>query len=164
PPLGWSWLTWLAPLGWLLQARDGQATGRRFYLQQWLAACVFFLAFLHGIRLAYPALYLGWFALSAYLAIYPPLFIALTRWATRRAHCPLLVAAPLIWVSGELLRGYLLTGFTGGMLGHGLAFWTTTIQLADIGGAYGVSGLVMLVASALLQVETSAGGLAVTGL
>ena len=157
PPVGWSWLAWIAPLGWLIQVRDGTATGWRFYLTQWLAACSLYLAFLHGIRLAHPALYVGWVALSAYLAIYPPLFIGLTRWATRRANCPLIVAAPLIWMSGELLRGYLLTGFTGGMLSHGLAFWTQMIQIVDIGGAYLLSGLVMLVATALLVVLRAAG-------
>jgi apolipoprotein N-acyltransferase len=152
PPVGWSWLAWIAPLGWLIQVRDGTATGGKFYLQQWLAACGLYLAFLHGIRLAHPALYVGWVALSLYLAIYPPLFIALTRWAIRRARCPLIIAAPLVWVSGELLRGYLLTGFTGGMLSHGLAFWTQLIQIVDLGGAYLLSGLVMVVATALLAV------------
>jgi apolipoprotein N-acyltransferase len=52
-------------------------------------------------------------------------------------------------VACEQLRGVLFGGFTFAMLGHSQWRWTTLLQSADIAGAIGVSGIVMLVAAAL---------------
>ena len=69
----------------------------------------------------------------------------------RRWGWPLLAAAPISWVACEQLRGALFGGFTFAMLGHSQWRWTALLQIADIAGAIGLSGIVMLVAAALFQ-------------
>ncbi|MEM7475126.1 MAG: apolipoprotein N-acyltransferase [Planctomycetota bacterium] len=146
-PAQFSFLAWFAPLGWLSFATRPTLT-RRDYYHLWLSGCCFWLATLQGIRLAFWALYFGWFALSVYLAIYTPLFVGLTRNLLRR-RIPLFLVAPAIWVGLEFARSYVLTGFCSNMLAHTQAHWPLMIQIADQLGAYGVSFLVMLVAVAL---------------
>jgi apolipoprotein N-acyltransferase len=149
PPIGFSWLAWFAPLPWLVLIQRDSFSGRRPYLLLWLVSLFHWLAMLQGIRLAYWVLHFGWFALSAYLAAYLPLFVALARFATRRAKLPLVVAAPVIWTGLELARGYLFTGFSMALLGHTQFENTAIIQIADLGGAYAVSFLIMTVCAAL---------------
>ena len=151
PPLHWPWLAWVAPVGWLLLVRQPQLSGRRPCLVIWLTGFAFWLTNLHGIRLAHWALWFGWIALAFYLAFYVPLFVAVTRAAVQRLRVPLMVAAPVTWTGLELLRGYLLTGFSGGLLGHSQVRWTMLIQLADTFGAYGVSFLVMFVSAGVAR-------------
>ncbi len=151
PPLGFWPLVWIAPVFWLLLVRDRSWRGNRPYLAIWLAAWLHWLLMLEGIRRAHPALYLGWIALSAYLAVYPVLFVGLTRVAIFRCRIPLILAAPVVWTGLELARGHILSGFSVALLGHALAEQTTLIQIADLFGAYGVSFLVMMVAACLAQ-------------
>ena len=89
--------------------------------------------------------------LAAYLAIYLVLFIGLSRVLVHAARWPLWLAAAAVWTGLELLRGYLFTGLSLLLLGHALADYPLLIQVADLGGAYLVSGLIMLV-SALVYV------------
>ena len=116
-PVGLSFLGWLAPLGWLHIASRRERLTRRDYFHLWLSGCVFWLAILQGVRLAYWPLYLGWLAISCYLAIYIPLFVALTH-SMRSRRLPLLIAAPVCWVGLEFVRSHLLTGFCSNMLAH----------------------------------------------
>lgn len=150
-PLGLWPLAWVAPLGWLLLIRQEKMSGWRPYVVLWGAGLVHWLLVLEGVRLAYWALYLGWFALAAYLACYLPLFVGLARWAVHRARVPLLIAAPLIWVGLELFRGYFLTGFSLGLLAHSQTPFTLLLQVADAGGAYAVSFVMLLAAAGIAQ-------------
>ncbi len=151
PPLGFWPLAWLAPVGWLLLVRRQSLLGKHPYLAIWLAGWFHWAAMLQGIRLAHPVLYWGWLSLSAYLAIYPAVFVGLTRIAVHRAHVPLLAAAPLVWTGLEWFRGHALTGFSLALLGHTQIHWTGIIQVADLAGAYAVSFVVMFVAAALAE-------------
>lgn len=151
PPVGWSVLGIVAPLPLLGLVTVPELPGRRPYGVLWLAASLWWLVYLQGVRLAHPALYAGWFALSLYVAVYTPAFVALTRLAVTRHRWPLPLAAPVVWVALELVRGHLLGGFTGGMLGHSQIDLLWILQLADLGGAYLLSAWVMLVAACLWQ-------------
>lgn len=151
PPLAWWPLAWVAPLGWLALVRVPQWPATRPYLKLWLAAFLHWAAMLQGLRLAHPALYVGWLALAAYLACYVVVFVALTRVAVHRLRISLVVAAPVVWVGLELARGHALTGFSMGLLGHTQIAWTTLIQVADLVGAYGVSFVLMLAAACLAR-------------
>ena len=151
PPLGWWPLAWIAPVGWLWLIRYERLPGRRPYRTLALTSLVHWLAVLQGIRLAHPALYLGWFALSAYLAVYPVLFVVLTRVAVQRWRASIVVAAPIVWTGLELVRGHAITGFSMALLGHTQTSWGDLLQIADIFGAYGVSFVVMLVAAAVAR-------------
>ncbi|MCO6458032.1 MAG: apolipoprotein N-acyltransferase [Pirellulaceae bacterium] len=149
PPWSWWPLAWLAPVAWLYLVRLPRLGGKWPYLTLWSVSLLHWLALLQGIRLAHWATYFGWVALCLYLACYLPAFVALARVAVHRMGWPLWVAGPVIWTGLELLRGYLLTGFSLALLGHSQVSVLPVIQVADLGGAYLVSCLIMLVAAAI---------------
>jgi apolipoprotein N-acyltransferase len=142
--------------------RAEKLPGRRPYGALWLAGFAFWLATVQWLRLPHPAVYLGWLALSAYLACYLPVFVGLARVAVHRLRAPLWLAAPVVWTGLELARAHLLTGFLMASLAHTQVRWTAVIQLSDLVGEYGVDFLVMLVAacvtSAVLPVPHPAVG------
>ena len=156
PPCDLWFLAWLAPLPWLwLIMRKTNHLPKRFWQMIWCAGFFHWLATIHWLRLPHPATSLGWVCLSAYLAVYLPVFVWSARLLMRRWGWPLLAAAPISWVACEQLRGALFGGFTFAMLGHSQWRWTTLLQIADIAGAIGLSGIVMLVAAALFQLIRS---------
>ena len=152
PPCDVWFFAWLAPLPWLwLITRKTTHLPPRFWQMLWCAGFLHWLATIHWLRLPHPATSLGWVCLSAYLAVYLPVFVWSARLLMRRWGWPLLAAAPISWVACEQLRGSLFGGFTFAMLGHSQWRWTALLQIADIAGAIGLSGIVMLVAAALFQ-------------
>ena len=154
PPCDVWFFAWLAPLPWLwLITRKTSHLPQKFWLLVWCAGFISWLATIHWLRLPHLATSLGWVCLSAYLAFYLPAFIWSARLLMRRWGWPLLAAAPISWVACEQLRGSLFGGFTFGMLGHSQWRWNTLLQIADIAGAIGLSGIVMLVAAALFRLR-----------
>ncbi len=149
PPADLWWAAWLAPLPWLMIVRGGPLPVRRPWLTLWCAGFVHWLLAIHWLRLPHPATAIGWVALSAYLALYVPLFIWLARRLGERFRWPLVPAAAVAWMACEQARGWVLGGFTFAGLGHTQWRWTTLLQAADAVGAVGVSGLVMAGAAAI---------------
>ena len=144
-------VAWFAPLGWLWLISREKLPGRRPWLAIWFASFTFWLCMLEGIRMAHWFNHVGWFVLAGYLALYPFLFVVLTRHAVHGWGCSLLVAAPLIWTGLELARAYLVTGFAMGMLAHTQFDFPHVIQVADLGGAYLVSCVMMFSAACLAR-------------
>ena len=159
PPLDLPWLAWLALVPWLWLIRLAELPGRRPYLVLFGAGFVHWLAMLYGIRMAHPALNAGWIALAAYLAVYLPAFVGLTRVAVHRLKVSLVVAAPVVWVGLELLRGHLITGMSLGLLAHTQAEIPLLIQISDVAGGYTLSFVVMLVAACLAQIFPRGAGI-----
>ncbi|QDU26855.1 Apolipoprotein N-acyltransferase [Anatilimnocola aggregata] len=151
PPLDLWPLAWLAPVPWLILIRQPKLLGPKPYLQIWFAGFVHWLLMLQGIRLAHPALYGGWLALSAYLAVYLVLFISIARVAVQQLRWPLFLAAPIVFVGLELFRGHLISGFSCGLLAHTQTELPVLLQIADLGGAYTLSFVMMLCAAAIAQ-------------
>lgn len=151
PPLALGWLGWIAPGPWLVLVRQQELPGRRPYGKLWLAGFAFWLAAIHWIRLPHPAVYLGWLALSAYLAIYVPLFVGLSRIAVHRLKLPLWFAAPVVWTGLELARAHVMTGFMMASLAHTQVKRPLVIQIADLFGEYGVDFVLVLVAAAIVE-------------
>ena len=152
PPVGWSWLAWIAPWFWLrLIVRPQDSLGKHPYWSLWAAGALHWLAMMQGVRLAHWALYFGWLTLAAYLAIYPVMFVGLTRRLTHRWKWPLMIAAPVVWTGLELFRGRFLTGLSVALLGHTQTDWPLILQIADFSGGYGVSFLVMLTSAGVFQ-------------
>ncbi len=77
--------------------------------------------------------------LSFYFAIFGYLLVKLKVFETNLA--PWLTGA--IWTGLEYIRGHLLTGFPWCLLGDSQYRWLTFIQIADIGGIYLLSFLVI---------------------
>jgi len=151
PPLDLWPLAYVAVVPWMLLIRQPVLSGRRPYLVIYGAALLHWLLLLQGIRLAHPALYFGWFALSAFVACYTPVMVAVARVMVHKLRVPTLVAGPIAWVGIELIRGHVISGFSMGLLAHTQAGWTTLLQVADVGGAYAVSFLIVLVGAAIAR-------------
>lgn len=122
----------------------------------WFAAGHFMLG-LNWIATAFtfqakmPA-WLGWLAvvlLSLYLAVYPAMAGGLAwRWGRRdRLRLALVFAAA--WIVTEWLRATMFTGFAWNPEGVAL-IGTPLAPLATLVGTYGLSGVLMLIAGALL--------------
>jgi len=148
PPADCWMLAWLAPLPWLALVQDERPATHPWRIL-WAAGLLHWLAAIHWLRLPHPATAIGWVALSAYLAAYVPLFVAIARRLVHAWRWPLVAAAPVAWMACEQLRGWFLGGFTFAALGHTQWRWTTLLQVADAVGAVGVGGVVMTVAAAL---------------
>jgi apolipoprotein N-acyltransferase len=94
---------------------------------------------------------LGWVAvvgLSMFLALYVGLAAALAKALAKRplALVPALAAS---WMLGEWLRGWVLTGFAWNPLGAAWLALPGVPQLASLGGAISLSGLMVLAAGGL---------------
>lgn len=149
PPFNLGWIAWVALIPWTLLILHPTPITRRQYFSLWGFGLVFWLWLLESIRKAHPALYLGWFALSAYLAVYVPAFIGWSRMLVHKGRWPAWIAIPCVWTGLELVRAYLITGFSLGNLGHTQAAYPALIQAASIVGAYGITFLVALVGASL---------------
>ena len=96
PPADLWPLAWLAPLPWLALVR-ADALPAGWVRVAWVAGLGHWLATIHWLRLHHPATAIGWVALSAYLAVYLPLFIWLARRLVHGRSWPLVPAATLAW-------------------------------------------------------------------
>ncbi|MCO8122378.1 apolipoprotein N-acyltransferase [Stieleria sp. TO1_6] len=143
PPLGWWPIAFVAVIPWLVATLPAVVT-RKQYLVLYLAGCVYWALTLQGLRHANPLIYPCWIALAAYLAVYPILFVIVLR-RTIRWGIPLMTATPLAWVGMECVRNYMLTGISAAMLGHTMADVPLMIQIADLGGSYAVSLVIVAV-------------------
>ncbi len=152
PPWPLGWLGWIAPVPWLLLVCSDELPGRRPYRALYLAGLVYWLLAISWLILPYPLLtWIGWLALSAYLAIYLPLFVGLTRIAVHRFALPMWLAAPIVWTGLELARAHVMTGFLMASLAHTQTKWTTLIQISDLVGEYGVDFVMLLVAACVAE-------------
>jgi len=123
--------------------------GKRPYPSLWLAGIIFWLLAVHWIRLPHPLNYLAWVALATYLGGYLPLFVLLSRTGFHRYGIPLYLIAPIVWTGLDWLRGHVMTGFLMASLAHTQYRVPAMIQLAEFAGEYGVTFLIMLVASCI---------------
>lgn len=89
-------------------------------------------------------------------ALYLGLYVAFYGWGVARVaqgHPGLMwLAAPSLWVLLELVRTYFLTGIPWALLAYSQTTWLPIIQIADLTGVYGVSGLIVLGNVGLLTV------------
>ncbi|MEM9364618.1 MAG: apolipoprotein N-acyltransferase [Planctomycetota bacterium] len=124
----------------------------------WIAATAYWLLSLQGLRHAHPLMFLPWLALSAYLGIYPVVWMGLLRWLTGRESRPWLgsiqqgLVAACLWVGLEWIRNHFATGISVLMAGHALGEVPILVQIADVFGTYGVSFLVIATNAWLLGI------------
>jgi apolipoprotein N-acyltransferase len=149
PPLEVWPLAWIAAIPWLTLIDNPGSWKPRQYIQWGIVGFLFWMAALHWLRLPHWATSFGWVALSFYLGWYLPAFFGLSRIGTRRLRLPLTVVAATVWAGLEVVRAHLLTGFTMASLSHTQYRWISLLQIADLGGAYAVSWVIMFVTSCL---------------
>ncbi|MEO5364227.1 MAG: apolipoprotein N-acyltransferase [Magnetococcus sp. DMHC-8] len=94
----------------------------------------------------WPVAVLMLLGLSACMALYTALFGGLLpRLAPHPVLLPL--AAPSLWVVTEWLRAHLFGGFAWNLVGYGWDRWEPFLQVADLGGVYLLSWLMVLPAA-----------------
>lgn len=156
-PLNW-WPLTLLCLALLMHFVAKADSGKRAFLLGWLFGVGHFcignnwIATAFTYQAAMPA-WLGWvavFLLALYLAVFP----ALACWGAWRiskiaapassgATLPFILAFAGCWIIAEWLRSWVFTGFAWNPLG---AIAVDNAQLATAFGAYGLSGLICLLA------------------
>ncbi len=150
PPFNFEWLSWIAfvPMIWACAG----ATPRRAAFLGWLAGTIFFLGTLHWLR---HVTWGGMIALSIYCALYfiPfSIFISLRRDRWRSAHIlkniGWMLGASAVWVASEYLRAIVITGFPWNLLGVSQYTQLPLIQIAEWGGVYVLSAVIIFVNTA----------------
>jgi apolipoprotein N-acyltransferase len=160
PPVDWGLLAWIALVPLLLAIRS--SSWKTAFGQGFIAGLVFYtgtLAWVVNAMYLYgkvPLLvsYVVLLLLAAYCALYLALFTGLLRWVSTGFSSFFLWGAPALWVSLELARTYLFSGFPWALLGYSQHRQLPVIQVADLTGVYGVSFLIVLVnvlVAALIQ-------------
>ena len=87
--------------------------------------------------------------LAAYMALYPAIAALVVHRLARAFGAWALLLAPAAWVTTELGRAHLFTGFPWVLLGYSQATVLPLAQLSSLFGVYGLSALVVLVNAAL---------------
>ncbi len=103
----------------------------------------------------------AWFVhalLVAVLALFPALFAAGTADLTARMGPPGLLFAPALWVTTELGRMHLFTGFPWALVGYSQVPFPAVAQAASVVGVLGVSGLVVAVNGAIAYAVVAGSG------
>jgi apolipoprotein N-acyltransferase len=156
PRPGWDLLGWVA-LAPVLALAGSARTPRRALLEGWVAGVAFFLPLLRWLThtmttfspMPVPVAILVIVALAGYLGLFWGGVAWALAWLRARLGPWALWLAPALWVTGELLRTYLLGGFPWGLLGYVPSSRLLVIQIAAWTGVYGVSALLVLVNTAL---------------
>ncbi|PYV33376.1 MAG: apolipoprotein N-acyltransferase [Acidobacteria bacterium] len=161
PNLGWHFLVWVACLPLILACLEEPKVGGGF-LNGYLAGAVFFTGSCYwfvyvvghygGLGLAFSVGVLALFVVV--FSVFFGAFGAILTRTARRSEVLALVAAPFLWVSMEVARTYLITGFPWNLLGYAVAPEGLR-QIAAITSVYGLSFLAVsaaaLVAWAILD-------------
>jgi apolipoprotein N-acyltransferase len=87
--------------------------------------------------------------LIAYLSLYPALFALVTAAVCRRWGTRALLVAPATWVTSELGRTYVGSGFPWVLLGYSQATALPVAQAASVAGVFGLSLIVAAVGSSM---------------
>ncbi len=149
PPYNQAWLAWisLVPLLWALVSLTGKRPGRRGFALGYLAGVVSCLIQFNWLE---TVTWLGAILFPLYLAIYWGVFgwFVTTLGRSEKsagvmASARMAFSCGAVWAGLELLRGWMLTGFSWN--GLGVAFHQTLLmaQSADLLGVTGISLLLV---------------------
>src|SRR3972149_9358715 len=151
-------LAWLSLLPLFFLIKGGSA--RNAFLWCWTSGTLFFFITINWVirtmnnygGLPHWVSLLVLLLLSLYLGLYFGVFGLLTRYVTTKTRFPLPCVAPILWVSLEYVRAYLLTGFPWASLGYSQYKFLHLIQIADVTSFLGVSFLISGVNAALFEI------------
>lgn len=94
--------------------------------------------------------------ISMFIGLYYGLYAWGMQLACRRfSPVVLCIFSGLFWTTLETLQGHLLTGFPWMTLSSAFSFWPQTLQSASYIGAYGLSGFLVIIGTALLFIRSS---------
>jgi apolipoprotein N-acyltransferase len=156
PPEDWDVLAWLS-LAPLLVVALGVAP-RAAFGWGWLGGFAFFLGLLRWLNFTFrvystipwPLTWGPTMLLAGYCALWVGAVTGAVAWiARRRGASVALAVAPFLWVAAEWGRGHLMGGFPWGLLGYSQYQRLPVIQVAELGGVYAVSFVVLAVNAAV---------------
>ena len=151
PKISIAGCAWIAP-ALLMAAAHGKSGGDAFRVG-YVAGLAHFLSSLSWLLLipvsGFPIL--GWFSLSAFIALYPAVWVWLVAkcgvrkaeyesWMQRTVWS---LSGAAVWVALEMVRARFLGGFPWNPLGVSQYQLIPLIQIASVTGVYGVSFLVV---------------------
>ena len=148
--IGFAWLMWL--LQHARRMRRALALGWWFGVGQFVLG-LNWIATSFTYQSAMPA-WLGWVSvvlLSLYLAIYPAMATGLAWRYGRTDRLAFVFLFAAAWIVTEWLRATMFTGFAWNPVGVAL-LPTAAARLASILGTYGLSGVTVLIAGALVLI------------
>ncbi len=152
PPFEFALLAWLAPVPLMLVVFPQSLSEKSKVVRKtYCAALLFWLVTFYFLPYPHPVLFVGWFALSAYLAVYTPLFVVCARTMTHRMGVSPLISIPLTWTGLEWVRVNFLTGFGMVCLSHTQYAQPFLIQISDLFGAYAVTFAITAFAAGVAQ-------------
>ncbi|MFA6134482.1 MAG: apolipoprotein N-acyltransferase [Phycisphaerae bacterium] len=148
-PFNQWYLAYVALVPWLM-ALEGGMSRRWTLLWAALAGLLFWGANLY---------WLTWVTIEGYVAtvLYLSLYWLVAGWIIRaagRRNLPLWLVLPVVWVSLEFLRTYVISGFPWFFLAQSQYARTHLIQIADVTGQYGLSFFVAMVNGAIMDLLT----------
>lgn len=152
PLTAWDGLAWFAATPVVVIALG--VPPRAAFGWGWLTGSVFFLTLLRWLNFTFrvysaipwPLTWIPTLALAGYCGLYVGVFGAAVSWVgRRRSPAWALLAAPFVWVATEWVRGHFLGGFPWGLLGYSQWERLAVIQVAELGGIYAVSLVVIAV-------------------
>ena len=150
PPMRWAALAHVALAPMLVAI--ARAPGARVLVAcSVLAGAVFYGAQMYWMSMVTWPAYVG---VVLYCLMFWVAFAVLLRWTLRRTRLPMVLVAPVLWVSLEWARSWGLTGFPWLYLGHPQAANAVLLQSADLAGAYGLSALSAATAGLAADVVT----------
>jgi len=149
PRMNWDGVAWIALAPLLVVAL--LAGPRATFFWGWLGGTTFFLALLQWLNftfmtfsaIPFPLTWLPTAALAAYCGLWIALATAAVAWVATRSAGAALILAPFAWVAAEWGRGHLFGGFPWGLLGYTQYARLPAIQIAELGGVYAVSFVVL---------------------
>jgi apolipoprotein N-acyltransferase len=158
PDFDLEFLAWFALVP-LFSSIEGKGPFQSFWAG-FLTGVVSFLGILYWIIVAVhtygniPLIVSGLILLL--LVLYLSLFIGVFTFLIRTIQISLrfqtILFAPVLWVSLEYVRSFLLTGFPWANLGYTQYLNLPFIQMADLTGPYGLSCVILLVNATLFEV------------
>lgn len=152
PPVELAPLAWLAPVPLMLVVFPTSLPAHWKALRKtYCAGLLFWLTTFYFLPYPHLVLFIGWFALSAYLAVYTPLFVVCARTMTHRMGVSPLIAIPLAFTGLEWIRVNFLTGFGMVCLSHTQYSHPVLMQISDLFGAYGVTFAMTAFAAGVAQ-------------
>ena len=154
PAFGWVALTPLLVAAW---DAGRQHRLRRAFLLGWIAGLAYFAGALYWLvrvmttygGIGTPVAILVVILLIAYLSLFPAIAAWVVALGCRALGARALLIAPAAWVTGELGRTYIWSGFPWVLLGYSQLHVLPIAQSASLFGVYGLSMLLALVSGAV---------------
>jgi len=156
PKIGADWIVWFALVPFFLSLRGIGSSGEAFRLGLF-AGLVHYLTLVYWLAytmntygnlpytLSVPILFL----FACYLSLFWAAFSVVVHRTCQRPLF-LLISASAAWVGLEFVRSVLFTGFPWEMIGQSLYRRPLLIQLCDVTGVYGLSGIIALCNGAIV--------------